>query len=258
MRNPPAVWVSKSESPNGAFRRHPQWASGQSRRRGNGAPRRDMTTQPAWVLVVDDDPTDRLLLFRLLEREGHHATVADNGRTALELLRSEPFDLVLLDLLMPDVDGYGVLQAMKSDGRLAAIPVIMISGVDELDAVVRCIQLGADDYVDKPVDPVLLRARVDAALTRKRLREDHDDYFDVLGHLIQAATAGGDDGFDPQHLDPVTRRVDPLGQLARAVQDMATKVAELRARLPITEPPAAGAERGNRGDGQECRDVTTR
>ena len=96
---------------------------------------------------------------------------AENGRRALEMLRAEDFDLVLLDILMPDINGYQVLEQMKSDPELRHIPVIMISALDEIDSVVRCIEIGAEDYLSKPFNPVLLRARLGASLEKKRLRD---------------------------------------------------------------------------------------
>jgi adenylate cyclase len=117
-----------------------------------------------WILVVDDDATDRLLLFRLLEHAGHNATIADNGTAALELLRAEPFDLVLLDLAMPDPDGFAVLDALRQEAALPDIPVVVMSAPNDLDSVVRAVQLGAVDYVEKPVDEFLLQRRVAAAL----------------------------------------------------------------------------------------------
>jgi class 3 adenylate cyclase len=125
----------------------------------------------ARVLVVDDDPVNRKLLARSLEREGHRHAAAEDGRRALELLRAEPFDVVLLDVLMPELDGYGVLAEIVGDPELRHVPVIMISALEELDSVVRCIEMGAEDYLPKPFDPVLLRARLNGCLTKKRLRD---------------------------------------------------------------------------------------
>ena len=123
------------------------------------------------VLVVDDDRVNRMLLTRSLEREGHHVRCAENGVEALQLLHDEPCDVVLLDIIMPELDGVSVLERVKSDPALQDVPVIMISGVDDTDSVVRCIEIGADDYLPKPFDPVLLRARISAGLTKKRLHE---------------------------------------------------------------------------------------
>jgi adenylate cyclase len=123
------------------------------------------------VLVVDDDRVNRMLLTRSLEREGHSVRCAENGVEALALLRDDPCDVVLLDIVMPELDGVSVLEQVKSDPTLQDVPVIMISGVDDTESVVRCIEIGADDYLSKPFDPVLLRARISAGLTKKRLHE---------------------------------------------------------------------------------------
>jgi adenylate cyclase len=123
------------------------------------------------VLVVDDDRVNRMLLTRRLEQEGHHVITADNGETALALLRENPPDVVLLDIVMPELDGVSVLERMKGDSALQHVPVIMISAVDDTESVVRCIEMGAEDYLPKPFDPVLLRARINAGLAKKRLHE---------------------------------------------------------------------------------------
>ncbi|HJP65909.1 MAG TPA: adenylate/guanylate cyclase domain-containing protein [Actinomycetota bacterium] len=128
---------------------------------------------PGSVLVVDDDAVNRKLLIALLEREGHRVTVAETGGDALRILKQEdrPFDVVLLDLVMPEMDGYEVLDAMRADDRLRPLPVVVITSVDELDSAVKCIEMGADDYLSKPFDPVLLSARVRAGLAKKRLHD---------------------------------------------------------------------------------------
>jgi len=137
--------------------------------------------QPNSVLVVDDIETNRDMLCRLLEADGHKASVAENGRIALELIKAQPFDLVLLDIMMPEMDGYQVLQNLKSDQTLRDIPVIVLSALDELDSVVRCIAMGAEDYLPKPFNPVLLRARIGASLEKKRLRDQEVRYLRELG-----------------------------------------------------------------------------
>ena len=114
------------------------------------------------ILVVDDNESNRNMLARRLEREGHTVLLADNGRRALEMLRSQDFDLTLLDVMMPEMDGYQVLEQMHADDKLRGLPVIMISALDEIDTVVKSIGLGAEDYLPKPFDPVLLRARIGA------------------------------------------------------------------------------------------------
>jgi len=123
------------------------------------------------LLVVDDNRVNRLLLGRALEQLGHTVTFAENGRQALEVLRRRPFDLVLLDIEMPEMDGYQVLEALAADPHLRDLPVVMMSSIEEVDSVARCIEMGAEDYLFKPVNPVLLRARVGASLEKKRLRD---------------------------------------------------------------------------------------
>ena len=125
----------------------------------------------ARILVVDDTEANRDLLSRRLEREGHVVTAAGGGQEALALVAAEPFDLMLLDLMMPDINGYEVLTRLKGDARTRDIPVIVISALDELDSIVRCIEAGAEDYLPKPFEPVLLRARIGASLDKKRLRD---------------------------------------------------------------------------------------
>src|SRR5689334_1553343 len=101
-----------------------------------------------------------MILSRLVESLGHHVEVAENGRLGLERLRAEPFDLMLLDIEMPEMDGFDVLEAMKADDSLADVRVIVTSAVEGLESIVRCIDFGADDYLHKPVNPTLLKARV--------------------------------------------------------------------------------------------------
>jgi class 3 adenylate cyclase len=136
-----------------------------------------MTGDGAAILVVDDVEDNRYTLIRRLKQPGYtNVASAVNGRQALEMLAQRPVDLVLLDIMMPEINGYQVLQNMKADPALRHIPVIMISAVDEIDSVVKCIELGADDYLTKPFNPVLLKARVGACLDRKRLRDQETAY----------------------------------------------------------------------------------
>ena len=128
-----------------------------------------MSDAPGEILVVDDDPLNRAVLRRSLERQGHGVSTAEDGVEALAALRAGDVDLVLLDIVMPRMDGFQVLSAMKDDAALRDIPVIMISAVDDHDSVVRCIEAGAEDHLPKPFDPVLLRARINAGLARRRL-----------------------------------------------------------------------------------------
>lgn len=121
------------------------------------------------ILIVDDDFINRTLLATSLEEHQHSVESAENGRQALELLGQHSFDVILLDLLMPELDGFEVLKHLKADPTLNHIPVIVISSLDEMDSIVRCIEMGALDYLSKPFDPILLQARIHAALVSKYL-----------------------------------------------------------------------------------------
>ncbi|MDQ6917460.1 MAG: adenylate/guanylate cyclase domain-containing response regulator [Pseudomonadota bacterium] len=127
------------------------------------------------LLVVDDNKVNRLLLTRNLELQGHRVASAENGRVALEMLRREAFDLLLLDMEMPEMDGFQVLEQLVNDLQLRDLPVIVTSSLEGLDNVVRCIELGAEDYLPKPVNPVLLKARVGASLEKKRMRDQQKE-----------------------------------------------------------------------------------
>src|SRR3990172_5851821 len=132
---------------------------------------KNLQVQSSSVLVVDDTEMNRDMLCALLEADGHKAAVAENGRVALEAIKKNPFDLILLDVMMPEMNGYQVLEQLKADPSLRDIPVIVLSALDEIGSVVRCIELGAEDYLPKPFDPVLLRARIGACLEKKHLRD---------------------------------------------------------------------------------------
>lgn len=135
-----------------------------------------MNPEQGAVLIVDDVEANRDLLGRRLQRQGHQVVMAENGRKALELLKEKAFDLVLLDVMMPEMNGYEVLEALKADLSLRHIPVVMISALDDMDSVVRCIELGAEDYLFKPFNPTLLKARISACLEKKRLRDQEQAY----------------------------------------------------------------------------------
>ncbi len=134
-----------------------------------------MAESGARLLVVDDNKVNRLLLIRALELQGHRCVGAENGRVALEMLEREAFDLVLLDIAMPEMDGFQVLERLLANSRLRDLPVIVTSAVEGLESVVRCIELGAEDYLAKPVNPVLLKARIGASLEKKRLRDQQKE-----------------------------------------------------------------------------------
>ncbi|MGL6284743.1 MAG: response regulator, partial [Microcoleaceae cyanobacterium] len=139
-----------------------------------------MTRDQSAILIVDDNEVNRDLLARRLERQGYLVTVAPNGSKALEMLRSQTCDLILLDIMMPLMNGYQVLEYLKKDERLRHIPVVMISAVDDIESVVRCIELGAEDYLSKPFNPVLLKARINACLEKKYLRDQERAYLKEL------------------------------------------------------------------------------
>jgi adenylate cyclase len=127
--------------------------------------------QSSQILVIDDNAANRDVLERRLTREGRKVTVAASGAAALGLVAAQEFDLILLDLIMPEMSGFEVLRRLKASEQSGHIPVIVISALDELDSVVRCIEAGAEDYLTKPFNPILLRARVDASLEKKWLRD---------------------------------------------------------------------------------------
>jgi class 3 adenylate cyclase len=129
----------------------------------------------ARLLVADDNKVNRLLLTRSLELQGHSVASAENGRVALEMLRNEAFDLMLLDMEMPELDGFQVLEQMVADAKLRDLPVIVTSSLEGVTHVVRCLELGADDYLHKPVNPVVLKARIDSSLEKKRLRDQQKE-----------------------------------------------------------------------------------
>lgn len=139
------------------------------------------------VLVVDDTAFNRRLLTRLLTSIGHEALNAEHGRAALQLLRDPdiaPVDVILLDIVMPEMDGYETLAILKGDPALRDLPVIVISGVDELTSVVRCIQMGAADYLPKTVDPEILRARIEASMAQKRLHDLERETMEQQARLL--------------------------------------------------------------------------
>ena len=129
----------------------------------------------ARLLVADDNKVNRLLLTRSLELQGHRVVSAENGRIALEMLRAEAFDLMLLDMEMPELDGFQVLEQMVGDSKLRDIPVIVTSSLEGVAHVVRCLELGADDYLHKPMNPGLLKARINSSLEKKRLRDQQKE-----------------------------------------------------------------------------------
>jgi len=158
---------------------------------------RDARHGAARLLVVDDNKVNRLLLARNLELQGHSVALAENGRVALEMLRRESFDQLLLDIEMPEMDGFQVLEQLVKDLQLRDLPVIVTSSLEGIHNVVRCIELGAEDYLTKPVNPVLLKARIGASLEKKWLRDQQKELVrrfatpEVAQHLQESGFALG-------------------------------------------------------------------
>jgi CheY-like chemotaxis protein len=190
-----------------------------------------MTKNGGHILVVDDNKLNRKLLTRALKEQGHTSATAENGKQALEMLSAEEFDVVLLDILMPVMDGYETLSRIKQDERLRHIPVLVISAVEEMDSVLRCIEMGATDYLTKPFKADLLRSRLKASLAQKRLRDLELEYLEQVGYVMSAAAAVEDDTFELSSLDGVALRDDALGQLARVFRQMAHEVQARQERL---------------------------
>ncbi len=159
---------------------------------------------PEHLLVVDDNENNRDMLVRLLNRQGIETSTATNGREALEMIKATNYDLVLLDIMMPEVDGFQVLQTMKADSVMQEVPVIVLSAIHDMDAIIRCIKMGADDYLPKPIDLTLLRARVGASVQKKRLRDREKQ---LLLNILPPRIAEElrENGFvEPRHLDEAT------------------------------------------------------
>ena len=140
------------------------------------------------LLVVDDDAMNCEMMARRLQRSGFNVATAENGRVALEKLKQSNFDLVLLDIIMPELNGFRTLEFIKADPRIRHLPVIMLTALDDVDSTVRCIEAGAEDYVPKPFNPVILNARINASLEKKRLRDQEQAYLAEL----QAERANSD------------------------------------------------------------------
>jgi adenylate cyclase len=158
------------------------------------------------ILVVDDNEENREMLARRLQRQGYEVRAASGGGEALAMLATAPADLVLLDVMMPDLDGYEVLARLKADPALRDVPVLMISSLDEVESVARCIELGADDYLPKPFNPIILRARVGASLEKKRLRDQERRHLEELGEWNRTLE---------RRVEEQVAQVERLGRLKR-------------------------------------------
>jgi len=196
------------------------------------------------VLVVDDNAANRDLLCRRLERRRLRAHIqADGGEAALALLAAGGIDVALLDLRMPGMDGYEVLRRAQADAAMREVPVIVVSALDDMASVVRCIEMGAVDYLPKPFDPVLLRARVGACLDKKRLRDKELEHLRGV-EAVQRAAADVEAGkFDPAGLAAVAQRQDELGQLARVFQRHGRRGEGARGAVEAGDPHAADRDR---------------
>jgi DNA-binding response OmpR family regulator len=183
------------------------------------------------ILVIDDEEINRDLLTRRLTHQGHLVMTADSGEEGLAFAARAPVDLILLDVLMPGLSGYEVLSKIKADATLREIPVLMISALDRTASVTRCIALGADDYLTKPFDPLVLRARVSSCLRKKWARDFELAYLRGVEQVTAAALAVEAGRFTPDSLDHVGTRSDALGNLARLFQRMGVEVAARECRL---------------------------
>ncbi|HTK56887.1 MAG TPA: protein kinase [Gemmatimonadales bacterium] len=183
------------------------------------------------ILVVDDVEDNRGVLMRHLVKQGYEVEAAADGATALRMAAASSFDLMLLDVRMPGIDGKEVLVRIKQDAGTRDLPVVMISAADELETIAGCIEAGADDFLPKPFDPVLLRARVSASVEKKRLRDMEVDYLRQVHRVVEAAVAVEQGQYVPGGLSEVAKRDDAIGHLARVFDTMAAGVRAREERL---------------------------
>jgi DNA-binding response OmpR family regulator len=182
------------------------------------------------ILAVEDNPVNLKILVKTLVTQGYSVTTAANGLEAMSALSAgdpRAFDVVLLDILMPEMNGYETLRAIKSDSALRDLPVLMISAIDEMASVIECIKMGAIDYLMKPFNADLLRARIESSMATKRLRDLELEYLEQVQKLTNAAIEVESGTYEPSSLENVAGRKDELGRLARVFQQM---VREVRAR----------------------------
>jgi DNA-binding response OmpR family regulator/drug/metabolite transporter (DMT)-like permease len=186
------------------------------------------------ILIVDDSKTVRTKLAKAVETLGHEAVAVESGAAALDLLAGAPFDLVLLDIIMPEMDGFEVLKRLKSSAKTRDLPVIVISALDEeMSSVVNAIELGAEDFLPKDFELALFRARVSTCIEKKRLRDVEKEYLRQVAKLTKAAASLETGRFNPSKLgiQDVTSRTDGLGKLAKVFSTMAQKVYERERKL---------------------------
>src|SRR5262245_24875553 len=183
------------------------------------------------ILIIDDEEANRALLSRRLIRQGYSVLVAATGEAGLAIAARESVDVILLDVWLPGSSGYEILARLKSNEASREIPVLVITAVDRPESVARCLALGADDYLPKPFDPVVLGVRVRSCLAKKRARDFDLAYLRGVARVTAAALAVESGTFAAESLDEVAQRPDALGNLARPFQRMAMEVAARQRRL---------------------------
>ena len=183
------------------------------------------------ILIVDDEPFNVDYLEQEIGDLGYDTVSAFDGQQALMQVEDESPDVILLDIMMPVMDGFQVLERIKADDARRDIPVIIISAMSDLDSVVKGIKLGAEEYMPKPFDEVLLKARIEAVLEKKRFRDQELAYLQQVERLTAAAEAVENDTFDPDSLSDVASREDALGQLTRVFQRMSREYQARERRL---------------------------
>lgn len=195
------------------------------------------------VLVVDDSAVGRRKMALAIRNLGHEWIEVDSGEKALAFLKEHDVDLILLDIMMPGIDGFGVLEVLRADKRLSSIPVLVISGMDgDMASVARAIELGATDFLPKDFEPVIFRARVEACIEKKRLRDGELDYLSQVDRIAEAARLMEEQAFNPSKLglSSVATRDDSIGRLARVFADMAQLVYERERALRRSVRTAKG------------------
>ena len=211
---------------------------------------------PASILVVDDSRISGRKLVKAATALGHRADHATSGVEALDVLRKEPVDVVLLDIVMPDMDGYEVLKSMKADATLRDIPVVVVSSLDdEIGSVARAIELGAEDFLPKNFEPAILRARINASLVRKRFRDRELDYLRDIERLTRAAQVIEHGAFRPDEMDidAVAARPDPLGRLAAVFRGLAEEIYDRERRADVRPRDCERRPAPGFGGGQHLR-----
>jgi DNA-binding response OmpR family regulator/drug/metabolite transporter (DMT)-like permease len=197
----------------------------------------DAEEAAASILVVDDSRVSGRKLAKAVEALGHRAVIASDGRQAMQMLATGQFDIVLLDIVMPEMDGYAVLGEMKTDDGLRDVPVIVVSSLDdEIRSVAKAIEMGAEDFLPKSFEPAILSARINASLARKRLRDREMEYFRDMDRLTEAARVIETGAFRPSELgvDSVASRNDPLGRLAVVFRSLAEEIYDREKRFDLT------------------------